>query len=175
MPPPSPPPLGQVSELLPALEGPGGALCGYVEAHAFLASVKEAAEVAGERAKAAEVRVGWGRGGACSLGSGVSMRNINDILEPSCACPWFAGVPASRSTGGGRGRGQGATCGRRCSPIDGRSCAAAGCIAGCSRRVPALDAAAPARPRPHQASIMSQWAIHLCSFMFNHHGPHWGS
>ena len=38
----------QVSELLPALDGPGGALCGYIEAHAFLASVKAAAEGAAE-------------------------------------------------------------------------------------------------------------------------------
>ncbi len=34
----------QVSELLPALDGPGGALCGYIEAHTFLASVRAAAE-----------------------------------------------------------------------------------------------------------------------------------
>ncbi|GAX80940.1 hypothetical protein CEUSTIGMA_g8375.t1 [Chlamydomonas eustigma] len=44
----------QVSELLPALDGPGGALCGYIQAHAFLAAGKQAADEAREKAAEAQ-------------------------------------------------------------------------------------------------------------------------
>ncbi len=52
----------QVSELLPALDGPGGALCGYVEAHAFIASVKAGGEAAAAAAARAEAERGAAAG-----------------------------------------------------------------------------------------------------------------
>ena len=76
----------KVSELLPALDGPGGALCGYIEAHAFLASVKEAAEEADERAGAAEVLEGGSQGvwtnarGSSSRGTGRERGRLQERL-----------------------------------------------------------------------------------------------
>ena len=109
--------LYQVSELLPALEGPGGALCGYVEAHAFLASVKEAAEVAGEKAKAAEVRTGWGlegreRGQRCGLGPELQrcIRTGSELKRDGGLTELRRSLADSVSGGGG---GQGKAGGRR--------------------------------------------------------------
>jgi hypothetical protein len=52
-------PSHKVSELLPALDGPGGALCGYIQAHAFLASGKQAADEAKKKAEEAKVSPVW--------------------------------------------------------------------------------------------------------------------
>lgn len=47
----------QVSELLPALDGPGGAVCGYLEAHSYLVSLRDQAEQEEEAARKAEAQL----------------------------------------------------------------------------------------------------------------------
>lgn len=47
----------QLSGLLPLLDGPGGVLCSYVEAHGFLGALRSAVTEAQQRAAEAQVRV----------------------------------------------------------------------------------------------------------------------